>query len=453
MKTIAAIATAQAAAGIGVVRISGDCAINIADTIFFAASGKALATKSGYTASLGSIYDGGAYIDKAVALVFRAPKSYTGEDVVELSGHGGPLVISRILRAALNAGAKPAEPGEFTRRAFLNGKLGLSEAEAVMGLIAAKGEAARAATLNVLDGALSREVKKIAVSLTGLSAHLAAWADYPEDDLPELSDERLVGTLSDIQRMLNKLLKTFDAGQAVIEGVDTAIVGRPNVGKSTLLNLLAGSEKAIVTAVAGTTRDIVEETVRVGSATLRLADTAGIRESSDEIERIGVERALTRMERAALVIVVLEGSSPLSDGDRALLKNAAQKKCVVAVNKSDLEQKIDENELRGYTKNIVYVCAANGENLSGLTAMIENVLGTADFDTSAPALITERQRRCVSDALEAAEEALSAVGNGMTRDAVGVSIDGALSALFTLTGERASEAVVDEVFRKFCLGK
>ncbi len=453
MKTIAAIATAGAAAGIGIVRISGEQAIDIADKVFLAVSGKALKTKSGYTAALGSVYDGGTYVDKVVALVFRAPKSYTGEDVVELSGHGGMLVMSHILRAVLSAGAEAAEPGEFTRRAFLNGKLDLSEAEAVMGLIAAKGEAARAATLNVLDGALSREIKKIAVSLTGLSAHLAAWADYPEDDLPELTDERLVGTLSDAERMLKKLLLSYDTGQAVIEGVDTAIVGRPNVGKSTLLNLLAGSEKAIVTSVAGTTRDIVEETVRIGNATLRLADTAGIREASDEIERIGVERALARMERASLIIVVLEGSSELTDEDRALLETASKKKSIVAVNKNDLPQKIDESALRGYTQNIVFLSAADGNGVDGLKAMIEIVLGTADFDTGQPTLITERQRRCAADAAEAIGEALHAVGLGITRDAVGVSIDGALSALFTFTGERASEAVVDEVFRKFCLGK
>lgn len=454
MKTIAAIATAQAAAGIGIVRISGGRAVEIADKIFVSASGKRLSSRSGYTALYGHIYDGETVIDEALALVFRAPKSYTGEDVVELSGHGGPYIMSRILRAALSAGAFPATPGEFTYRAFLNGKIDLSKAEAVMGLIGAKGEAAREATLGVLDGKLSGEISAAAGSLTKLCAHLAVWADYPEEDIPELSDENLLNSLNEVGENLKRLLKSFDAGKAVIEGVSAVIVGKPNVGKSTLLNLLAGSEKAIVTPEAGTTRDIIEETVRVGNVTLRLADTAGIHgDSSSQVEKIGIQRAVKRMESAFLIIVVLEASSELTGAERELLKKAAEKKNVVAVNKTDLEAKLDADELKAYSEDIVFISAQKGEGTEELTAAVERVLGTADFDTSEPVLITERQRNCVSKALQSVDEAICALKSGMTRDAVNISLDGAVSCLLELTGEKASEAVVNEVFRSFCVGK
>ncbi len=454
MNTIAAIATAQAAAGIGIVRISGPKAIEIADKVFVSASGKPLASRSGYCAALGHIYDDTTRIDEAIALLFRAPKSYTGEDVVELSGHGGPYIISRILRAVLSAGALPAQPGEFTHRAFLNGKIDLSKAEAVMGLIGARGEAAREATLNVLEGSLSREISSAAAALTKICAHLAVWADYPEEDIPELSDKKLSDSLREVEAALNKLLESFDAGKAITQGVDTVIVGKPNVGKSTLLNVLAGTEKAIVTPQAGTTRDIIEETVRVGNTTLRLADTAGIHTlASSEIEKIGIQRAIKRMERASLVIVVLENSDELTQEEKELLKKAVMKKCVVAVNKTDKKAKLDIGQVKELTGNIAFISASKREGIDGLISTILRVLGTADFDTAQPVLITERQRSCVEKALESVREALEALNTGMTRDAVNVSLDDAVSKLLELTGERASEAVVNEVFKSFCVGK
>jgi len=454
MNTIAAIATAQASAGIGIVRISGQKAIEIADKVFVSASGKPLASRGGYCAALGHVYDGTTKIDEAIALLFRAPKSYTGEDVVELSGHGGPYIMSRILRAVLSAGAQPAQPGEFTQRAFLNGKIDLSRAEAIMGLIGAKGEAAREATLNMLDGSLSKEIKSAAAVLTKICAHLAVWADYPEEDIPELSDEKLFKSLRQVEKTLKKLLDSFDAGRAVIEGVDTVIVGKPNVGKSTLLNVLAGTEKAIVTPEAGTTRDIIEETVRVENTTLRLADTAGIHEEAlSEIEKIGIQRAIKRMQRAQLVIVVLENSEELTQGELELLKKAAMKKCVVAVNKTDKKARLDIEQVKAVTENIAFISASRREGIEELNSLILRVLGTADFDTSQPVIITERQRNCVSKALESVREALDALSSEVTRDAVSVSLDDAVSKLLELTGENASEAVVNEVFRSFCVGK
>ena len=455
MSTIAAIATAQAAAGLGTVKISGENALTVADSVFSAVSGKKISETPGYRALYGKVRDGETIIDDAVALIFRAPKSYTGEDVVEISCHGGLYILKRVLRAVLNAGAVPAEGGEFTKRAFLNGKMDLSEAEAVMSLISASGEEARAATLNALDGALSREIADCRDKLAVTAAFMAAWVDYPDDEIPELSDDEMTNTLTDVHNRLEKLLSGFDAGKAILEGIDTAIVGRPNVGKSTLLNALSGSERAIVTSVAGTTRDVLEETVRVGNITLRLADTAGIRENTDdEIEKIGVERAKERFDRASLVLMVLDAQNELSDDDKELLSMCQRKNCIVVVNKTDGDIKLSMSELRTLTDNaIVEISAKNSLGLETLTNAIEETVGTAGFDPSAPLITTERQRSCVVKAVENIEEALSGIQMGITPDAVNVCIDCAIENLCVLTGEKATQTVVDEVFKNFCVGK
>lgn len=454
--TIAAIATAQAAAGLGTVRLSGENALSIADRVFSAVSGKKLVEAKGYTAYYGKVHDGETQLDDAVALVFRAPKSYTGEDVVELSCHGGLFVLQRVLRAVFNAGAVPAEGGEFTKRAFLNGKMDLSEAEAVMSLISASGEEARAATLNALDGALSREIGECRDELARTAAFLAAWVDYPDDEIPELSDSQMAETLSSVKERLEKLLDGFDAGQAILEGIDTAIVGRPNVGKSTLLNALSGKERAIVTSVAGTTRDVLEETVRLGNITLRLADTAGIRsDTDDEIEKIGVIRAKERFDRASLVLMVLDAEQNLSQDDKELLELCKNKNSIVIINKTDKEKMLSQEEVKALVKdeNIVEISAKNRKGMDGLIAMVEKVVGTAGFDPSAPLITTERQRDCVVKAVEHLGEALDGIQMGITPDATNVCIDCAVETLCVLTGEKATETIVNEVFKNFCVGK
>ncbi len=455
MSTIAAIATAQAAAGLGTIKISGENALTVADSVFSAVSGKKVCDTPGYRALYGKVHDGETVLDDAVVLVFRAPKSYTGEDVVEISCHGGLFILKRVLRAVLNAGAEPAEGGEFTKRAFLNGKMDLSEAEAVMSLISASGEEARAATLNALDGALSREIAECRDKLALTAAFMAAWVDYPDDEIPELSDDEMNRTLTDVSERLEKLLSGFDAGKAILEGIDTAIVGKPNVGKSTLLNALAGSERAIVTSVAGTTRDVLEETVRVGNITLRLADTAGIRENTDDIiEKIGVERAKERFDRASLVLMVLDAQNEISEDDKALLRMCNNKNTVVIVNKTDGDVKLSADELKNYTTApVVEMSAKNRAGIDELTKAVENVVGTAGFDPSAPLITTERQRNCVMKASENIREALDGLSFGITPDAINVCIDCAIENLSVLTGEKATETVVTEVFKNFCVGK
>lgn len=453
MSTIAAISTGQAAGGIGIVRISGEDALAVADRIFRPVSKKPLSSLPGYHAAFGTVLCGDVPVDEAVALVFRAPKSYTGEDVVEISCHGGLYVTRQVLRAALQNGARAAEAGEFTRRAFLNGKMDLTRAEGVMQIIAAQGEQAAQAAFGALEGRLSGEIDAISDRLKATSAALAAWVDYPDEDIDDLSDGALLQAIDGARHSLSALVARFDSGRAVREGVDTVIVGRPNVGKSTLMNLLSGSERSIVTDVAGTTRDVVEETVTLGGLVLHLSDTAGLHDTDDAVERIGVERARTALERATLVLAVFDSAEPLTKEDKRLFALCEGKKAIAVINKTDLPQQLDSEILDTVFNKVVPVSAKTQTGLADLEAAVAEVLGTADFDTAAPALMNERQNACCRSALEHLNEAHDALAAGITRDAVQVCMDAAIEDLDALTGKRATESVVDAVFAQFCVGK
>lgn len=453
MSTIAAISTGQAAGGIGIVRISGENALNVVDRIFKSVSGLKLKELSGYRAALGTVFLEEKPVDEAIATVFRAPKSYTGEDVVELSCHGGLYVTRQVLRAALSAGAVAAEPGEFTKRAFLNGKMDLTKAEAVMSIISAQGEQAKAAALGTLDGLLYRKISGISGELKGLAASLAAWVDYPDEEIEDLPDDKILSVLENAASSLSDLIARFDSGRAVLEGVDTAIVGKPNVGKSTLMNLLTGTEKSIVTEIAGTTRDIVEETAVVGGVVLRLCDTAGLRETDDKVESIGVARAKQKLETATLILAVFDASAPLEEQDKALFPLCKEKHAIAIVNKTDLPTQLDAKILDTVFNKVVYISAKENNGLQSLEQAIAEVLGTAAFDSSAATLMNERQLACCSAALDAVKEAHDALASGVTRDAVQVCVDSAIESLDTLTGERATESVVNEIFSRFCVGK
>ncbi len=451
--TIAALSTPLAAGGIGVIRISGDDAIEIADKVIKTTSGKSLSSLKGYTAAHGKVVSDGDTVDECVALVFRAPKSYTGENTVEISCHGGVFVCNQVLRAVLSSGARPAEAGEFTKRAFLNGKMDLSEAEAVMDLINAQGQSSMKAALTALDGALSRKIDELCGVLLSAAAHMSAWVDYPDDDIPDLNFDTLKENLISVRDNLAGLLSRFDAGKAITGGVDTAIVGKPNVGKSALMNMLSGFSRSIVTDIAGTTRDIVEETVRVGSVLLRLSDTAGIRETGDVVESIGVEMARTKIERAGLILAVFDGSGDLEQSDKDILELCKGKNVIGIVNKTDLPKKADIEYIKSVLGEIVFLSAKTHEGEKELTKAIENVLGTDKVDTSQAMLATERQRRSAVLAVEAINEAIEGIGLGITMDAINVCIDTAIDRLLELTGKKANEAVVDEVFSQFCVGK
>lgn len=453
MSTIAAISTGQAAGGIGIVRISGENALFVADRIFKSVSGIELNKLSGYKAAFGKVYFDEKPIDEAVALVFRAPKSYTGEDTVEISCHGGLLVTKQVLRAALQNGAIPAEPGEFTKRAFLNGKMDLTQAESVMNIISAKSEQAKSAALNTLDGALFKKISEISLSLKRIAAQMAAWVDYPDEEIDDLTDDNLKNVLNNTKIELNNLLSRFDIGQVIIEGVETAIIGRPNVGKSTLMNMLTGYEKSIVTSVAGTTRDIVEETVTIGNTVLHLADTAGLHETDDTVEKIGVDRTKQKTGRASLILSVFDASQELNSEDEEIFKLCENKNAIAIINKTDLAIKLDTDIINNSFKSVVYISAKEQKGMTELEREIEKILGTEDFDTTAATLMNERQYTCCKIAYDSILEALDALNFGMTRDAINVNIDVAIENLDILTGEKATESVVNEIFSQFCVGK
>nr|WP_317412862.1 tRNA uridine-5-carboxymethylaminomethyl(34) synthesis GTPase MnmE [uncultured Solibaculum sp.] len=451
--TIAAIATPQGAGGIGIVRISGPEAQEVADKVFRSPGKKEIRDTAGYQALYGHVYEGDSLVDEAIALVFRAPRSYTGEDVVELSCHGGMYVLRRVLSAVLSAGAVAAAPGEFTKRAFLNGKMSLTQAESVMDIIGAQGKQAAVAALSAREGVLGKRIQGITHRLVELAAHLSAYIDYPEDDIPELQLGQLMQSLEGILKELQHLLDTYDAGKMLREGVDTVIVGRPNVGKSTLMNLLSGMERSIVTHIPGTTRDVVEETVQLGDVMLRLADTAGLHQTDDPVESIGIEMARSRLETAGLVLAVFDASQNLENEDELLLKKLNGRPAVAVINKTDLSSNIDECLVRKHVPYVVTISAKQGKGIEQLKEAVRSVLGTDAWDPSAGVLANERQRDCVRKAQEAVKEALDAARMGMTYDAVSVSVEGAIDILLQLTGERATEAVVNQVFARFCVGK
>ena len=452
-KTIAAISTAQGEGGIGVIRISGDNALEIADKVFKSINNKKITEMKGYTAAFGKVCHNNEEIDEAVALVFRAPHSYTGEDVVEISCHGGIYITRQVLRAVLDSGATPAQAGEFTKRAFLNGKIDLTEAEAVIDIITAKSKSAARAALFVKDGALRKKVDGIKEELLTITAHLSAWADYPEEDIADVTDDMISDTCDNAIEVLQKLLDTYDSGQAVKQGIDTVIAGRPNVGKSTLMNLLSGYEKSIVTDIPGTTRDIVEDTVLVGDVILRLSDTAGLRDTDDKVEKIGVDRARKRLEQCGLLLAVFDNSRELDEEDLNLIELSENVPCIAIVNKTDLDNKADINKIKDKINKIIYISASSGEGRDELVKAVEEIAGTANLNPSEGILSNERQRSAVSNALKSVREAKTALDLGMTFDAVTVSLEDAISELLELTGEKTSDEVVDRVFHNFCVGK
>ncbi len=451
---IAAISTPAGAAGLGVVRLSGDDAVAVAANLFRPLNAaRPLTALGGYTAAYGHVYDAEGHIDDCVALVFRAPHSYTGEEVVELSCHGGRYILQRVLRACFAAGAKPAAAGEFTRRAFLNGKMDLSAAESVMNLIGAEGKLAAQTALTAREGGIYRRLAAVKDDLLGIAAQFSAYIDYPDEDIPDLDTTAWSETVENAIKSIENLLNTYDTGRILREGVDTAIVGRPNVGKSTLMNLLSGCERSIVTDIAGTTRDVVEETVLLGDVTLRLADTAGIRDTADIVENVGVTRARARMEQAALVLAVFDGSEALTEEDKALAEALQGRAAIAVINKADKPIVLDGDWVAARFSHVVTLSAKEESGVEALTAAVAAVTGIEKLDAAQPVLSTERQRQCTADCLACLKEAQAAIAIGLTPDAVSVSVDGAINALLELTGERATEAVVEQVFARFCVGK
>ena len=459
--TICALATPPGAGGIAVVRVSGPEAYAVVEEIFTPRNpAKRVAEAKGYTAMLGHYHLRGEEIDETIALFFRAPHSYTGEDVIELSVHGGNAMAQGLLEALYLAGAAPAGPGEFTRRALENGRMSLTQAEAVMEIISAEGRQGAALAKSALDGALARRIAGIQAALQTLAAHLTAWIDYPEEDVPEVSQSELITTLSEQKDTLDQLIAGYGAGAVLRRGVDCVLLGRPNVGKSTLLNLLAGFDRAIVTPIAGTTRDVLEQAVMLGDTGIRLNlfDTAGVREvgaDGDAIEAEGIRRSWRKLDEAGLVLAVFDAAQPLSDDDLELARRCQGRPAIAVLNKQDLagETDVPRGTLKPYFKKIVPMCARDAVGLQALTDAVADLLGTAQLDPEAAQLCSARQLAAATRARDALAEAIAARQNGFGLDAAAVCLTDALQALFDLTGENASDATIEEVFETFCVGK
>ncbi|MCQ2451425.1 MAG: tRNA uridine-5-carboxymethylaminomethyl(34) synthesis GTPase MnmE [Clostridia bacterium] len=449
-KTVAAISTAPGEGGIAVIRISGDTAIDVADKCFKSFSGKTLSTLKGYTALYGQVFFENTVIDDAVALVFLAPKSFTGENTVEISVHGGRLVALEALRVVLNCGAALAENGEFTKRAFLNGKLDLASAESIMEIISAKNETALKISRNAKNGRISKEIGKIIDKLLELAASFSVYSDYPDEEIENLNPETFKNTLSEIKATLKRLLDTYDTGKVIREGIDCSIVGKPNVGKSSLMNILCKTDRSIVTDVAGTTRDIVESTVLLDGITLILSDTAGIHKTEDIVEKAGVDRSIKRLKNSSLVIAVFDISRPFDNDDLSLIDELPVN-AIIVLNKNDLTCAADLSVFKD--KKTVMFSAKENSGIKELSKMITDTVKSGSISENDAVLISERQRNCANRAYLSICEAENAMNIGVTLDAVGVCIDDCLAALLELTGKRVTNEVTDEVFKRFCVGK
>lgn len=456
MKDICAVSTPLAEGGISVIRISGENAISIGAKVFKPLSCKSVENMAGYSCAYGKIVDkNGREVDDGVLTIFRAPKSYTGENVCEISCHGGIYVTKKVLRLCIEQGAELAQRGEFTKRAFLNGKLSLTQAEGVMETISAQGEYALNSANLTKEGRLFRLISDMSRKFVTILGELAAWVDYPEEDLPEISEDNLREILKNALAGLDKIIADHDSGMILKNGVDTVIAGKPNVGKSTLMNMLLGYDRSIVTNVAGTTRDVIEESAKLGELILKLSDTAGIHETDDEVEKIGVDIAKKKLKNAMLVIEVFDISRELDEEDLELLEYVKRlgKKVIIVLNKSDLENVVERSQLEKYSDYVIEISAKLDEGREELQKATEKLLGIGGYDADSTIFANERQISCAERARKYLAMALESLDMGETLDAVTVMIDNGANALLELTGEKATEAVVDEVFSKFCVGK
>ena len=452
MEPIAAISTGNALSAIGILRISGEGCFDLCDRVFRPRNGRPFSRQNPREMVLGSLLDReGRTIDACLAVRFPGPRSYTGEDCAEFHCHGSPVVLDEGLRALFAAGARQADRGEFTRRAFLSGNLDLTQAEAVIDLIEAETVQAARSAAGQLGGALREPIEAVRGSLLDITSQFCAVVDYPDEDIEDLGREEILRTLEQAERTLSELLAAAHRGQLLRQGVPTVILGRPNAGKSSLLNALLGYDRAIVTAVAGTTRDTVEEKAVVGGVLLRLIDTAGIRDAEDEVERMGVERSRQAAARAELALLVLDGSQPLAGEDRQALAAArlAPRRLVLR-NKIDLPQVLDSGSLEG--ERTLPLSARTGQGLDGLEAAVAELF-PAGKTPPGRMLANARQAEAVSRALQFLRGAREALESGLTPDVVLTDAEGALNALGELTGRTLREDLTARIFERFCVGK
>ncbi len=450
--TIAAVSTPIGSGGIGIVRISGSEAVDIANGLFVPHKGKSLAERKSHSINYGRLVYKGQVCDEVLVSLMRAPNTYTREDVVEINCHGGIRAVTAVLEAVLKSGARLAEPGEFTKRAFLNGRLDLTQAEAVIDIINAKTDKSREAALKRLDGRLCRKIRSLREDILTMIAHIEAAIDYPEHDDETMTYSMIEEGVRSVTMQVQNLINGADIGRIYNEGIRTVILGKPNVGKSSLLNAVIDEERAIVTDIPGTTRDVLEELINIGGIPLKLVDTAGIRDTDNAIEKIGVEKSRKLAAEADLVLLMLDGSRELSDDDRELIALSEDKKRIVLVNKTDLHQNITAEELKGLDPVFLSVKADKG--LDELYDRIKSMFFSGDIAENEEALISnERNKNSLYKAKLHLDNVLETVNNRMPEDFISMDLTQAYEALGEITGESLEEDIIDKIFSEFCLGK
>lgn len=456
MSTIASISTAPGIGGIGIIRMSGEKSFEILEKIFNPKTSQKIEEIKGYTIKYGNIVENGEIIDEVLVSYFKAPKSYTTENMCEINSHGGNMIVKKILELCLKNGANLAEPGEFTKRAFLNGRIDLAQAESVIDVINAKSDREVKSGIKQLEGYLSREIKDIKQQILDVIVNIEVTIDYPEYDTPEVQENEIYQMLENVGNKLKKLEKSFDNGKIIKEGIKTAIIGKPNAGKSSLLNAILREERAIVTDIAGTTRDTIEEFVNINGIPLKLVDTAGIRDASDEVEKIGVQKSIKQAEEADLIIAIFDSSMELEDEDLEILKLIKNKKSIILLNKTDLSAVLNENDERfiNITNNILKISALNKIGIEELYDEISKMFNLNEINLDNEILITNvRHKNIISKALENVKKANEALKNNMPIDIIAIYIKDILEDLGEITGEVVTEDVINEIFSKFCLGK
>ena len=454
--TIAAVATAMAPSGIGIVRISGPEAVSVADRLYRSKrEGKRLKDMKSHTIHYGWIVEQERVLDEVLVMLMRGPHSYTGEDTVEIDCHGGVLAVKRVLEAVIHAGARPAEPGEFTKRAFLNGRIDLSQAEAVMDVISAKNEYALQSSVSQLQGSVYRAVKEIREKLLYEIAFIESALDDPEHITLEGYPKRLLGIVRQEKEKIRRLLASADDGKMLREGIKTVILGKPNAGKSSLLNLLVGEERAIVTEIAGTTRDVLEEQISLGGISLRMLDTAGIRRTSDRVEQIGVERAKEHAKDADLILYVVDASAPLDENDAQIMELLKGRRTILLLNNSDLQTVITADELTARVDAPVLNISAREETgLEELETMIKDMFFQGEISFNDEVYITNiRQKTALEQALESLALVEDSIDMDMPEDFFSIDLMNAYERLGSIIGEAVGEDLVNEIFGKFCTGK
>jgi len=454
--TIAAIATAPGEGGIGIIRISGDKSLQVAQSIFKSKSGKMIKDYNTRTLIYGKIVDGEKVIDEALVAYMKGPNSYTAEDVIEINCHGGFISVKKILELILSKGVRLADAGEFTKRAFLNGRIDLSQAEAIIDVIKSKTDMAHEVAQNQLEGSLAKKIKDLRMNVTEVLAHLEVSIDFAEEDVEEITYQTLEEKAIELRNEIKKLYDTAESGKILRDGLKTVIVGKPNVGKSSLLNSILGENRAIVTDIAGTTRDVIEEFVNIKGIPLKIVDTAGIRETEDIVEKIGVEKSRESFSTADLVIMVLDASRKLSEEDMEILENLKNKKTIVLLNKMDLEPKIELEKVKEYvnSEDIIEISALKHQGIEQLQDKIESMVYHGSVKNSSNLMITNsRHKDALFKAYESINDAINAIDQRMPYDFIEVDFKNIWDYLGYINGDTVREDLLDTIFANFCIGK